>query len=147
VAPKFDPTTAPAGSGTAAAFLNEALAQVGKPYVYGAAGPNEFDCSGLVQYCLIVVGITNAPRNSEDQFAWCTPTTEANLVPGDLIFEQWSGDNDPPGHVIIYDGGGQVIEAPETGQNVHVRAWSPTETEIVGYGSVPGLTYPPGTIL
>lgn len=128
------------GSRTAAAFVEEALAQVGKPYVLGGDGPNVFDCSGLVQYCLARVGIS-APRTSEEQYAWATPITEQELELGDLIFEQWPGDDSPPGHVIIYYENSLVIEAPQPGQNVHVRSWSPAETEIVGYGSVPGLTY------
>jgi cell wall-associated NlpC family hydrolase len=141
VAPKYDPTGPSGGSGTASGFIAEALAQVGKPYVYGAAGPNAFDCSGLVQYCLQQVGLTNVPRTSEDQYGWASPINYNQLVPGALIFEQWPEDDAPPGHVVIYNGAGTVIEAPHTGANVWVRPWSPAETTIVGYGLVPGLNY------
>ena len=124
-------------------FIQEVLAQVGKPYLYGGAGPNAFDCSGLVQYCLTQVGVRGCPRESEAQWTWCLHITYGELLPGDLIFEQWPGDNAPPGHVCIYKGSGQVIEAPHAGLNVWVRAWSPNETKIVGYGRVAGLIQQP----
>jgi cell wall-associated NlpC family hydrolase len=145
VAPKYDPTTSTSGSANVSAFLAVALAQIGKPYVYGAAGPNAFDCSGLVQYSLEQIGLTNVPWTSESQYAWAIPTTPTILnpiLPGTLIFEQWPEDTDsPPGHVVIYNGNGTVIEAPHTGADVWVRSWSPSETTIVGYGLVPGLNY------
>lgn len=124
---------------TAAQFVAKAKSYVGTPYVWGGARPGGFDCSGLVQWCLTAIGIHGCPRTSEAQWAWCHHIRESSLAPGDLIFEQWPGDNAPPGHVVIYAGGGQVVEAPETGQLVHVRPWSATETRIVGYGAVPGL--------
>jgi cell wall-associated NlpC family hydrolase len=122
---------------TAAAFIAKARSYVGTPYVWGGAAPGGFDCSGLVQWCLTAIGIHGCPRTSEAQWGWCQHVAEP--AAGDLIFEQWPGDSSPPGHVVIYAGGGQVIEAPETGQVVHVRSWSPAETRIVGYGAVPGL--------
>lgn len=124
-------------------FIDSALAQVGKPYVYGGAGPDGFDCAGLVQYCLTQVGVTNVPRTSEAQWAWCTHIITQDLQEGDLIFEQWPGDNDPPGHVCIYYGSSKVIEAPHTGQDVWVRDWSPEETTIIGYGRVAQLNVVP----
>lgn len=110
---------------------------LGLPYVFGAAGPKSFDCSGLVQYVLKQLGVS-APRTSNAQWGWVKKIQQADLQPGDLIFEQWPGDGPAPGHVVIYAGGGQVIEAPHTGADVRIRAWSPNETTIVGYGRVPG---------
>lgn len=124
---------------TAAQFIAVARKQIGTPYVYGGAGPGGFDCSGLVQYSLIKVGVHGVPRTSEGQWPWTHHIKESDLAPGDLIFEQWPGDSNPPGHVVIYVGNGQVIEAPQTGQLVHQRAWSDHETTIIGYGQVPGL--------
>jgi peptidoglycan DL-endopeptidase CwlO len=127
-------------------FIDSALAQVGKPYQYGAAGPNAFDCAGLVQYCLEQAGVTNVPRTSEEQWAWSRGNSFvslARLQPGDLIFEQWPGDNDPPGHVCIFYEASKVIEAPHTGEDVHVRDWSPGETTIIGYGRVAALNVVP----
>ena len=124
---------------TAAEFIAEAEKFLGVPYVYGGESPSGFDCSGLVQYCLNAIGVPGCPRTSEEQWAWCKHVSYGELAPGDLIFEEWPGDSSPPGHVIIYIGGDRVVEAPETGQVVHVRNWSPAETIIVGYGQVPGL--------
>jgi cell wall-associated NlpC family hydrolase len=125
---------------TAAQFIAIAEAQVGKPYVWGGDSPQTgFDCSGLVYWCLHAIGLEGCPRTSEDQFAWCQHISEGALAPGALIFEDWPGDGSPPGHVIIYIGGGRVVEAPQTGQDVHIRSWSPSETTIAGYGQVPGL--------
>jgi cell wall-associated NlpC family hydrolase len=132
-----------AGSGpTAAQFIHLEESKRGAPYVYGAIGPTEFDCSGLVFWALHQLGDDTAARTSEAQYAWTHPVSYSNLKPGDLIFEQWPGDPDPsPGHVVTYIGGGQVVEAPHSGATVQVRAWSPSETTIVGYGQIPGLRY------
>lgn len=124
---------------TGAQIVAEARKFLGDPYVYGAAGPSSFDCSGLVQYTLGKLGITGVPRTSEAQYGWAQKITRSQLQPGDLIFEQWPGDNAAPGHVVIYAGSGQVIEAPEPGHAVQIRPWSPSETTIVGYGRPPGM--------
>lgn len=119
-------------------ILEEGKKFLGDPYAYGAAGPSSFDCSGLVQYVLSQLGMHGVPRTSEDQWAWVQKIDRSQLQVGDLIFEQWPGDDTAPGHVVIYAGGGQVLEAPHTGANVRLRSWSPSETTIVGYGRVPG---------
>lgn len=125
-------------------IVNESEKFIGDPYVYGAAGPNSFDCSGLIQYSLEQLGYQNVPRTSEAQWAWVQKLQENQIQPGDLIFEQWPGDNASPGHVVLYAGSGQVVEAPETGKDVQVRSWSPSAdmaagAQIVGYGRVPGI--------
>jgi len=127
---------------TGSQFAAVAETHVNAPYVFGAKGPDAFDCSGLVWWSLHQVGVSTAAESSEEQWAWVTRIPLSRLQPGDLIFEQWPGDDQaPPGHVVIYVGGGKVAEAPQPGQDVHVRAWSPSETWIVGYGQVPGLRY------
>lgn len=125
---------------TGQSIIDEAKKFLGDPYVYGAAGPSSFDCSGLVQYVLTQLGVKGVPRTSEAQWGWVQKISRSQLQPGDLIFEQWPGDNSPPGHVVIYAGGGQVVEAPQPGQDVHVRKWSPSETTIVGYGRPQGMS-------
>jgi hypothetical protein len=130
---------------TGQSIVSEAKKFLGDPYVYGAAGPSSFDCSGLVQYVLTQLGVKGVPRTSEAQWGWVQKISRSQLQPGDLIFEQWPGDNSPPGHVVIYAGGGQVIEAPHTGADVHLRAWSPSETTIVGYGRPQGLAAAKGS--
>jgi hypothetical protein len=121
-------------------FLTLVHADIGDPYVYGAAGPKAFDCSGLIYYNLHRLGI-NAPRTSEAQWAWVDHISRKDLQPGDLIFYQFSGDNAPPGHVVIYAGNGKIIQAPQAGQNVQEDNLSiMSGGQVIGYGRVPGLT-------
>ncbi|MEV8530095.1 C40 family peptidase [Streptomyces sp. NPDC052000] len=95
--------------------LNKAWEFLGDPYVYGATGPNTFDCSGLMQYAYKLVGIA-IPRTSEEQAKFGTAVSANELAPGDLVFAAGSdGTASAPGHVGMYAGGGQVIEAPHTG--------------------------------
>jgi cell wall-associated NlpC family hydrolase len=103
-------------------FLETALAQVGDPYVWGAEGPNAFDCSGLVQYSAKQAGITNIPRTADAQYhaTMSHPVNPSSLQPGDLIFPNAEFNGGNPGHVMIYVGNGQVVEAPHTGDHVKV---------------------------
>lgn len=107
------------------------------PYVYGAAGPSSFDCSGLVQYALHQLGVT-APRTSEAQWGWVQKITRAQLQPGDLVFAQFPGDNASPGHVGIYTGNGQVLSAEDPAAGIGYSSLSSWGSAIVGYGRVPG---------
>jgi cell wall-associated NlpC family hydrolase len=114
------------GSGAAAgqrqlgAMLSAALSRQGLPYVWGAAGPASFDCSGLVQWSFAQAGI-RMPRVAADQ-ARTGPSVPVNqLQPGDLLF--YHTDPTDPGyisHVAIYLGDGKMVQAPETGENVEV---------------------------
>jgi len=99
-------------------FLTAALSKVGDPYVYGAAGPNAFDCSGLVQYSAEQAGIKSMPRTAAEQYHATHPVSASNLQPGDLIFPDAEFNNGNPGHVMIYIGGGKCVEAPHTGEDV-----------------------------
>lgn len=119
---------------------------VGDPYVYGGAGPTNFDCSGLVQYTLTQLGVKNVPRTSEAQWSWSKRISHADLQPGDLVFSQWPGDGASPGHVAVYVGGGQIVEAPRPGEAVHqVPLNSYYQKFVTGYGRVPGVTASGGT--
>jgi cell wall-associated NlpC family hydrolase len=91
-----------------------ALSRVGDPYVWGAAGPSAFDCSGLVMWAYAQVGIS-LPHFSGAQYADTTHISMSDLEPGDLVFPA-----DPGEHVAMYIGGGMIVEAPFTGENVHV---------------------------
>lgn len=131
------------GDPGAGAFLGVLSKFVGDPYVYGAAGPTAFDCSGLVQYAASRVGIT-LPRTSEQQWAAVQHITAAQLQPGDLIFEQWPGDSAAPGHVAVYTGNGKIEEAAHSGEPVHIIPWTAGGVtaaggRVVGYGRIPGL--------
>lgn len=100
------------GSGTSA--LAAALTRVGDPYVWGAAGPDEFDCSGLVQWAFHQVGI-NLPRTSEEQVTVGTPVSRDQLQPGDVVF--FYSD---VSHVGIYAGNGMLLHASTFGVPVQV---------------------------
>ncbi|HEY3879773.1 MAG TPA: C40 family peptidase [Trebonia sp.] len=120
--------TAGAGTSSAAAVpatslgtvLAAALSRKGLPYVYGAAGPSSFDCSGLVQWSFARAGIA-MPRVAADQAMSGPAVPVSQLEPGDLLF--YRTDPTAPGyisHVAIYLGNGLMIQAPHTGEDVEV---------------------------
>jgi cell wall-associated NlpC family hydrolase len=101
-------------SGRAAAAVAYARAQVGKAYVYGAAGPNAFDCSGLTMMAWAQAGV-GLPHSSSAQMGSGPSVSRSDLQPGDLVFYY-----SPVSHVGIYIGGGLIIHAanPSTGVTV-----------------------------
>ena len=104
----------------AAAFLKAALSRVGMPYVWGAAGPAAFDCSGLVQWSFAQAGVV-MPRVAADQARTGPAVPVSQLQPGDLLFYRF--DPTAPGyisHVAIYLGKGLMLQAPQPGENVEV---------------------------
>jgi peptidoglycan DL-endopeptidase CwlO len=114
--------TAQAPSQVAGSALSYAQGQIGKPYTWGAAGPDAFDCSGLVMAAYATAGIT-VPRTSQAQFAWGPRVRPGQEQPGDLVFFA-GADGTPasPGHVGIVVGNGMMIEA--YGPGVPVRTVS-----------------------
>jgi cell wall-associated NlpC family hydrolase len=101
--------------------LRAAASRIGKPYVWGATGPNSFDCSGLVQWSFAHAGIT-MPRVSQEQFFAGPHIPYSQARPGDLLF--WHYDPTDPtdvDHVAIYAGDGKMIVAPHTGLDVMVQ--------------------------
>jgi cell wall-associated NlpC family hydrolase len=102
--------------------ITYALAQLGKPYIWGGVGPAGFDCSGLVMMAYGAAGIS-LPRTTFQQVYCGTPVYSfSQLEPGDLIFTPGSdGTATDPGHVGMYIGSGLVISAPETGEPVMTR--------------------------
>jgi cell wall-associated NlpC family hydrolase len=94
-----------------------AYAQLGKPYVFGATGPNSYDCSGLTQAAWASAGIS-IERTSEDQWASLPHVSTSDLQPGDILVFAGAG------HVGIYVGGGMMIDAPHTGLDVEKVALS-----------------------
>jgi len=125
---------------TGAQLVTEAekLGSVAK-YVFGGTGPSGYDCSGLVQAALKALGI-NAPRTSEEQYAWATPVNADQLAPGDLVFAQFPGDGTSPGHVGIYAGNGQVYDARDPAAGIGLDSLAAWKGSIVGYGRPPGVT-------
>ena len=104
---------APATTAAAQTAVNTAMAQLGKPYGWGAAGPSSFDCSGLTSFAYSAAGIA-LPRTTGGQAHVGAPVARANLLPGDLVFF-YNG-----GHVGIYVGGNKVVHAPTAGDVVKV---------------------------
>ncbi|TAN69563.1 cell wall hydrolase [Paraclostridium sordellii 8483] len=102
----------------ASAVVNMAYSKLGSPYVWGAEGPNTFDCSGLTSYVFRNAAGVSLPRTSGSQYGVGTSVSKANLQPGDLVFFSTGGGG--ISHVGIYVGGGQMIHAPQTGDVVKV---------------------------
>ena len=102
------------------AMLSAALGRRGLPYVWGAAGPASFDCSGLVQWAFAQAGV-RMPRVAADQARTGPAVPVSQLQPGDLLFYHTDPtDSGYISHVAIYIGNGEMIQAPETGENVGV---------------------------
>ncbi|MDN5855767.1 MAG: NlpC/P60 family protein, partial [Actinomycetia bacterium] len=101
-------------SGAAAAAIAFAKDQLGEPYVYGAAGPDSWDCSGLTSGAYAAAGIA-LPRSSGSQAGVGTPVSTSSMSPGDLVFYY-----SPISHVGIYLGNGQLIHAPNSGSVVQI---------------------------
>ncbi|MER6832244.1 C40 family peptidase [Streptosporangium sp. NPDC000563] len=98
--------------------LTAAIGKLGRPYVWGAEGPDSFDCSGLVQWAYAQAGI-KVPRVTHQQFVSGPQIPLAQAQPGDLLF--WRHDPTNPGyvsHVAIYWGDGKMLHAPRTGDVV-----------------------------
>lgn len=105
---------------TGSDIVTYALAQRGKPYVWGQAGPKSYDCSGLVFDAYRHAGLST-PRTTGDMIGSKSnlqPVTRGDLQAGDLIFSNWTGAKSS--HVGIYTGNGSIIEAPEPGKSVMV---------------------------
>ncbi|MEV6005607.1 C40 family peptidase [Streptomyces sp. NPDC051976] len=122
-APSPSSTTSAAPSsatGSAAKLISFLKSQLGKPYVYGATGPDSYDCSGLTQVAFQTVGVS-LPRTSQEQSTVGTPVSISNLQPGDLIF--WGGEGSAY-HVGVFIGDGQYLDAanPSTPVAIHQLA-------------------------
>ncbi|MFP4149906.1 MAG: NlpC/P60 family protein [Nitriliruptoraceae bacterium] len=124
-APAPPPAPAPATRRSADVAVATALAQVGKPYRWGATGPGAYDCSGLTSSAWRAAGVS-IPRTSRGQFAGLTRVSRAQLQPGDLLFEY-----SPVSHVAMYIGNNTIVEASRPG--VPVRVTSMSGRSWVGY--------------
>ncbi|GAB7005940.1 hypothetical protein JCM18899A_34130 [Nocardioides sp. AN3] len=115
-APQPDPDP-PAPAGGASAAIAFARAQVGEPYVWGAAGPDSWDCSGLTMKAWEAGG-KSLPHYSVAQYEQSTPISASQLRPGDLVF--WADSASPSSifHVALYIGDGRILHAPRTGEPV-----------------------------
>jgi cell wall-associated NlpC family hydrolase len=110
-------TSAAGKRGAVIAYAKQFL---GTPYKWGGAAPGGFDCSGLVQYAFAKNGVS-LPRVAFQQAAKGKRVAISSLQPGDLV--AWDeGGNIGIGHIAIYLGNGQILEAPRTGLNVRIRS-------------------------
>jgi len=104
-------------SGVAARAVELARSRIGAPYVSGAAGPDGFDCSGLVFWVYSQLGL-QAPRSTQQQLAWVAPVEMSQLQPGDLVFFANTSGSSGISHVGIYVGGGGIVMAVNNGDIV-----------------------------
>ncbi|TFV52231.1 C40 family peptidase [Blastococcus sp. TF02A-35] len=115
-----DAVAAPSGvvasSAAAQKAVDTALAQVGDRYVWGAGGPDAFDCSGLTSYAYAAAGVS-LPHSSRSQSQMGTPVSRSELQPGDLVFFY-----SPVSHVGMYIGNGQMVHASTSSQPVKVAS-------------------------
>ena len=115
----------PATQAQAQQAVSWAMAQIGKPYQWGAQGPGRFDCSGLTSFAYAAAGLA-IPRVSRAQFAAFASAARValgDLRPGDLVF--FASDPADPGtihHVGMYVGRGLMVEAPHTGATVRLSS-------------------------
>lgn len=123
VAPAVSGVIAP--SAAAQVAVDTALAQVGDPYVWGAGGPDAFDCSGLTQYAYSAAGVA-LPHSSRLQSQMGAPVSVGDLQPGDLLFYY-----SPTSHVAMYIGNGQMVHASTSG----------TPVQVVSFNSMSGFTH------
>ncbi|MFE9830936.1 C40 family peptidase [Streptomyces halstedii] len=118
-------TTAPPKANTRSLepALSYALAQLGKPYIWGGNGYLGYDCSGLVQQAYRRAGIS-LPRVASDQYGATTKISSSSLRRGDLIFWSSNGRQSGVHHVAVYLGGGRYVEAPRPGVNIRISSLS-----------------------
>jgi peptidoglycan DL-endopeptidase CwlO len=102
----------PAPGGRAATAVRAALSRLGRPYVWGATGPDQFDCSGLVQWAYAQAGV-HLDRTTYQQINDGVPVPRSQLRPGDLVFPH-------AGHVQLAIGNNLVVEAPYSGASVRI---------------------------
>ncbi|WP_029434128.1 C40 family peptidase [Blastococcus sp. URHD0036] len=120
--PNVAQVVARAPSASAGAVIEAALAQVGDPYVWGASGPDGFDCSGLTSFAYAAVGVS-LPHSSRAQSSMGVAVSRAELQPGDIVYFY-----SPVSHVGIYIGNGQMVHARTYGTPVAV-----TSVDMRGY--------------
>ncbi|PWG00588.1 D-alanyl-D-alanine carboxypeptidase [Levilactobacillus bambusae] len=108
-----------------AAVYNKAKAQLGKPYAWGAAGANSFDCSGLTQYVYKQAINKQLPRTAQSQYNSYSHVSTNNLKKGDLVFFGSNAGN--ISHTGIYVGSNKMIDAQNRGvitENIHASWWN-----------------------
>jgi len=107
-------------TGVRSQVINLAKSQIGVPYQFGGTSWGQgLDCSSLVQGALQRAGIKNAPRLAAQQAQWGRQVPISQLQPGDLVSYSNGGQVD---HIVLYIGGGKVIEEPRPGLSARIRS-------------------------
>ncbi len=119
LAARADPRADSVPSGPGGDAAAAALSQRGKPYVWGAKGPNSFDCSGLTQWAWAHAGVRLGP-DTYSQVQQGVPVGPGDVRAGDLIFPKGSWDSRGPGHVQLAISSTEVVHAPQSGDVVRV---------------------------
>jgi cell wall-associated NlpC family hydrolase len=138
--PRLPPVAAESPDAAGYVAVAAAESRLGDPYVWAAAGPSSFDCSGLVMWAWQHAGVS-LPHYSGAQFDMTTRIPMDALEPGDLLFPSNPGE-----HVAMYVGDGKIIQAPETGENVEIITLASTghffryATEVTVDGRVGQMT-------
>ena len=136
VSTKGNDNNSDSGSSSTSSIGKQAVAlakqQLGKPYVYGAAGPNRFDCSGLFYYIFNRLGVNIARTSSSQYYNSGTFVSVDEMQPGDLVYlfdpkYDYSGGSLPTTHVLMYIGNNTVLHASTTSNTVR------TDTLFGGY--------------
>ncbi|MCA1843550.1 MAG: NlpC/P60 family protein [Actinobacteria bacterium] len=122
--------SAPPPSSSAGTAVQTAEAQVGKPYQYGGSGPDSFDCSGLTSYAWRAAGVSLS-HDAYQQYFETTRIPIDSVQPGDLLFFGDDGIGSIH-HVAMYVGGGQMVEAAQTGIPVRYRGWRASDLVAAG---------------
>lgn len=123
-------SAAPPPSSKAAIAVETAIAQIGKPYVYGGSGPDSFDCSGLTAFAWKAAGVYLS-HSAYNQYFETTRVPVDQVQPGDLLFFGSDGVESIH-HTAIYVGNGQMVEASQTGVPIRYRGWR--AGDLVGAG-------------
>ena len=122
----------------AASIIGYARSQLGKPYLWGATGPDAFDCSGLTMMAYRAAGLS-IPRTSQEQWSWGPQISADQVQPGDLVFFAGSdGTTASPGHVGLVIGKNTMIEAYATGFPIRISTFgessaAPGDANPVGF--------------
>lgn len=121
------PSSAPAPRANAQVAVDAALSKLGSAYLWGATGPNRFDCSGLMVWAWAQAGVS-LPRTSHGQFTNLRSISRSELQPGDLVF----AGSPRVHHVGMYIGNGQIVHSPRSGYTVEIRSMN--RSDLRGFG-------------
>ncbi len=133
LASRVDPRADAVPSGPGGEAAAAALSKRGTPYVWGAKGPNRFDCSGLTQWAWAQAGV-RLGSDTYSQVEQGVPVAPGQVRAGDLIFPRYSWDGRGPGHVQLAISSTEVVHAPQTGDVVRI---APMPTAYVARRPVP----------